>query len=134
MPPTLVTTSTLAPTATAFVPFTVTTWADNVFLRSNPGYLFPQLAVLRKDTSLQVLGKSPGAEWLLCQTSESRVGWVFAQLVDGATGNLEGLRPSGRHRRRPWWAKSMIRLAYQSAGFSFRLFRVLARDRAAMTQ
>jgi uncharacterized protein YraI len=86
VPATAVPTSTAVPTATAFVPFTVSTWADNVLLRSNPGYLFPQLAVLRKGASLSVLGKSPGAEWLLCQTSDSRVGWVFAQLVERAGG------------------------------------------------
>lgn len=87
MPATPVPTSTEVPAATAFVPFTVSTWADNVLLRSNPGYLFPQLGVLRKGTSLSVLGKSPGAEWLLCQTSDSRVGWVFAQLVERAGGD-----------------------------------------------
>jgi len=79
-------TSTEVPAATAFVPFTVSTWADNVLLRSNPGYLFAQLAVLRQGTSLSVLGQSPGGEWLLSQTSDSRVGWVFAQLVERAGG------------------------------------------------
>ena len=80
-------TSTAVPSATAFVPFTVATWADNVLLRSNPGYLFPQLAVLKEGSSLSVLGKSPGAEWLLCQTRDNRVGWVFAQLVERAGGD-----------------------------------------------
>jgi hypothetical protein len=89
MPPTIAPTSTAMPAGTPFVPFSVTTWADNVLLRSNPGYLFPQLAILRKGTSLLVLGRSPGTEWLLCQTSDSRVGWVFARLVDQAAGDLK---------------------------------------------
>ena len=72
---------------TPFVPFEVTTWADNVLLRSGPGYLFQKLAVLRQGTSLLVLGQSPGGEWFLCQTSESSAGWVFAQLVERAAGD-----------------------------------------------
>jgi uncharacterized protein YraI len=82
-PPTAVPTPTSTATAlpTPYVPFTVTTWADNVLLRTNPGYLFPQVGMLRQGTSLQVLAKSPGGEWLLCQTSDHRAGWVFAQLV-----------------------------------------------------
>jgi hypothetical protein len=73
-----------APTSTAevFVPFTVRTWADNVLLRANPGYLFRQLTVLNKGASLQVLGRSQGGEWLLVQTADNRSGWVFAQLVE----------------------------------------------------
>jgi hypothetical protein len=78
-------TSTTEPAVTPFVPFEVMTWANNVLLRSGPGYLFQQLAVLREGASLLVLGKSPGGEWLLCQTPENRVGWVFAQLVERAT-------------------------------------------------
>jgi len=81
---TAIPTRTVAPEP--FVPFAVTTWADNVLLRSNPGYLFPELGVLQQGTSLLVLGRTPGAEWLLCQTSENRVGWVFTQLVDMAAG------------------------------------------------
>ena len=73
-----VVTSTSAP----FVPFAVTTWADNVLLRANPGHLFQRLSTLSKGTSLQVLGRSPGAEWLLVQTGGNSVGWVFTQLVE----------------------------------------------------
>jgi hypothetical protein len=89
--------STPVPSSTSspapFAPFTVTTWADNVLLRGNPGYLFPQLAVLQQGTPLLVLGRSPGGEWLLCQTSENRVGWVFTQLVDNPAGDA-GEAPS----------------------------------------
>ena len=64
------------------MPFTVTTWADNVLLRTNPGYLFRQLTALKKGTSLQVIGRSQGGEWLLVQTADNRSGWVFTQLVE----------------------------------------------------
>ena len=70
------------------MPFAVTTWANDVLLRSNRRNLFAKLAVLRKGISLLVLGKSPGAEWLLCQIGESRVGWVFSQFVERASGDL----------------------------------------------
>jgi hypothetical protein len=66
----------------------VTTWADNVLLRSNPGYLFPQITALKQGTALTVIGRSPGGEWLLVQASDARSGWVFAQLVEAQGGVL----------------------------------------------
>jgi SH3-like domain-containing protein len=81
LPPTALT----PPTTTVpapFVPFTVTTWTDNVLLRNGPGYLFAHSAVLSKGVRLQVLGRSPGAEWVLAQTTDNRVGWVFAKLLE----------------------------------------------------
>jgi hypothetical protein len=74
----------LPPTSapTPFVPFTVRTWADNVLLRSNPGYLFPQITALKDNTPLTVQGQSPGGEWWLVQTADHRSGWVFKQLTE----------------------------------------------------
>lgn len=82
--PTLAPTQTYVPTASpaAFVPFHVTTWADNVVLRTNPGYLFDKLGILKKYASLLVVGRSEGAEWLLVQTEDHRSGWVFTKLVE----------------------------------------------------
>lgn len=79
-----------APAATAepFVPFTVTTWADNVVLRANPGYLFEKLAIMEKGTALKVLARSQGGEWLMVQTPDSRIGWVFAQLVEASGSSV----------------------------------------------
>jgi hypothetical protein len=73
---------TSTPAATIFVPFEVMALADNVLLRSNPGYLFSKLSILDKGASLLVLGRSPGGEWLLVKTADNHVGWVFALLVD----------------------------------------------------
>jgi len=72
------------PTSTPmpFVPFTVTTWEDNVVLRTNPGQLFTRLLILPDNTALTVLGRAPGGEWLLVKTADSRAGWVFEQLVE----------------------------------------------------
>ncbi len=81
MEPTLVA-STSTPVAAMFVPFAVVPWADNVLLRSNPGYLFSKIANLGKGASLLVLGRSPGGEWLLVKTADNHAGWVFAQLID----------------------------------------------------
>jgi len=86
-PPSVPTAPAIAPTVTVqapstpFVAFTVTTWVDNALLRENPGYLFPQLGALKQGSTLLVVGRSPGGEWLLCQTVDHRAGWVFAQLV-----------------------------------------------------
>jgi hypothetical protein len=78
--------ATVAPVSTAtsapFVPFTVTTWADNVVLRANPGHLSAELRILPDNTPLTALGRTPGSEWLMVNTADSRVGWVFAKLVE----------------------------------------------------
>ena len=87
--PALVPTVTLESPSTPFVAFTVATSVDNALLRENPGYLFPQLAVLKQGSSLVVMARSPGGEWLLCQTADHRAGWIFAQLVATASGDIE---------------------------------------------
>lgn len=81
-----------------FRPFSATPWADNVLLRSNPGYLFPKLGVLSQGTELRVLGHAPGNEWLVVQTTDGRSGWVFAKLIDlGGHDPAESptIQPSG---------------------------------------
>lgn len=69
-------------TPVPFVPFSVTTWADNVLMRSGPGYLFARTAILSQGARLQVLGRSPGGEWVLAQTDDNRVGWVFVKFLE----------------------------------------------------
>jgi len=86
--PTAAISSRTASAPSPFSPFVVSTWAANVLLRSNPGYLFAQIGVLAQGTALTVLGRSPGGEWLLVTTGEGRVGWVFGQLVDVGGGNV----------------------------------------------
>lgn len=77
---------TAAPAATLtpppFVPFTVTTWADNVVLHDNPGHLAAKLGILGDNTPLTLLGRTPGGEWLMVKTADNRLGWVFDQLVE----------------------------------------------------
>jgi hypothetical protein len=65
-----------------FVPFTVTTWADNVVLHDNPGHLAPKLGILADNTPLTTLGRTPGGEWLMVKTADNRLGWVFEKLVE----------------------------------------------------
>jgi len=79
--PSVTPTETAAPTATAFVPFTVSVWADNVNVRTNPGYLFPAIRLLAKGSNLTILGKAPGGEWLSARMPDGKQGWVFAQLI-----------------------------------------------------
>lgn len=78
------------PTSTPvpFVPFTGTSWADGVFLRSGPGYLFSQIVTMPKGTSLTIVGRSPGGEWLYAEVPAHQSGWVFAQLVDSGTSDM----------------------------------------------
>jgi hypothetical protein len=74
----------ISPTTTPapYKPIYVHTWADNVLLRSSPGYLFPRLRVLAKGTALLVQGQAPGGEWLSVQTPDNLAGWVFRALVE----------------------------------------------------
>jgi len=59
------------------------TSVDNVNLRTNPGTLFQVSRVLPKNTRLEVLGRSPGGEWLNVLNDESILGWVQADWVAG---------------------------------------------------
>jgi hypothetical protein len=62
---------------------------DSLMLRTNPGYLFPALLMMPKDTSLLVLGQAPGGDWIKVQMSSGEKGWVFAKLlVSGQPLNL----------------------------------------------
>lgn len=79
--PTLMPSSTPIPTATPFVPFTASVWADNVNVRTNPGYLFPSLRLIVQGTPLTILGKSPGGEWMYARIPDGTTGWVFTQLI-----------------------------------------------------
>ena len=79
--PTIVASSTPIPTATPFRPFSASVWADNVNVRTNPGYLFPSLRLIAQGTSLTILGKSPGGEWMYARIADGTTGWVFTQLV-----------------------------------------------------
>lgn len=79
--PSITPTETAASSPTPFVPFTASVWADNVNVRTNPGYLFPALRLLAKGTTLTVLGKAPGGEWMYARTPDGKSGWVFTQLI-----------------------------------------------------
>ncbi len=80
--------STLTPVpASAYVPFSVVTIADNVALRKGPGYLFLRIGLLPERTSLRVLSRSHGGEWAMVQTTDDRVGWVFVQLTEASGAN-----------------------------------------------
>jgi len=72
---------TLTPRPTPYTPFYATAMVDNLRLRSNPGTLFPALLMMQKDTSLLVLGQSPGGEWIFVQMPSNESGWVFAKLL-----------------------------------------------------
>jgi uncharacterized protein YraI len=78
---TIMPSSTASPSATPFAPFAASVWADNVNVRTNPGYLFPSLRLIAQGTSLTILGKSPGGEWMYARIPDGTTGWVFAQLV-----------------------------------------------------
>lgn len=66
-----------------FTSFYVTTSADNVNLRTEPGTLFPVSRLLANGTRLQVWGHSPGGQWLYVKTDSNIYGWVLAALVNG---------------------------------------------------
>ena len=68
--------------ATANGPFYITTRAQNVNLRTQPGTLFPVSRVMSQGTRLQVLGLSPGGEWVYILNDEGINGWVDENFVD----------------------------------------------------
>ena len=78
---TLTSITTPTPSPTPYAPFHATAMVDNLNLRTNPGTLFPALLMMQKDTSLLVLGQSPGGEWIFVQILSNEKGWVFAKLL-----------------------------------------------------
>lgn len=74
-------TATPTPTATPFQPFEAKALTDYLNFRSNPGYLFTVVAMLEKDTPFQVLGKSPGGEWIYVELEDGTTGWLFSRLI-----------------------------------------------------
>jgi hypothetical protein len=65
----------------------VYTAVQNVNLRVNPGLLFQVSRVLPQNTRLQLLGQSPGGDWVNVQNDEGIVGWVSHWVV---TMNYQG--------------------------------------------
>lgn len=64
-------------------PLYVFTQDDNVNLRVQPGTLFKVSRVMPKGSRLQVLGVSPGGDWLNVLNDEAINGWVGTYLVGG---------------------------------------------------
>jgi uncharacterized protein YgiM (DUF1202 family) len=72
------------PTMEPFTPFKVTLLADHVNVRDNPGTLFRVMANLPKLTTITVLGKSPGGDWVYSQLPSNQKGWIYSQLIQAA--------------------------------------------------
>jgi hypothetical protein len=73
---------TFTPSPTPFIPFEAHVFTENTNLRTNPGYLFLVSQIISPAVTFQVLGKSPGGEWIYIQTSAGNEGWLFAQLIE----------------------------------------------------
>lgn len=74
---------TFTPVSGTYIPYYVTTSADNVNLRTEPGTLFPVSRLLANGTRLQVQGHAPGGQWLYVLTDLNIYGWVLVFLVNG---------------------------------------------------
>ena len=70
------------PSVTPSGPVYVRTTAQNVNLRTQPGTLFPVSRVMAQGTRLQVLGLSPGGDWVYILNDEGINGWVGILFVD----------------------------------------------------
>jgi len=68
--------------ATANGPVYVRTIVQNVNLRTFPGTLFQVSRVMPQGTRLQVLGLSPGGEWVRVLNEEGINGWVGIHVVE----------------------------------------------------
>lgn len=57
------------------------TAVQNANLRVNPGLLFQVSRVLPQNTRLQLMGQSPGGDWVNVRNDEGIVGWVSHWIV-----------------------------------------------------
>lgn len=60
----------------------VYTAVQNANLRLNPGLLFQVSRVLPQNTRLNLMGRSPGGDWVNVRNDEGIVGWVSYWIVD----------------------------------------------------
>ena len=70
------------PVVTASGPVTISTVVQNVNLRTGPGVLFTVSRVMPQGTRLQVLGLTPGGEWVSVLNDEGINGWVGVNVVE----------------------------------------------------
>lgn len=80
--PTSLPTVIVDPIVTASGKYYIFTRAQNVNLRVQPGTLFQVSRVMAQGTRLQVLGLSPGGEWVYVLNDEGINGWVGISFVD----------------------------------------------------
>ena len=66
---------------TPYIPFYVTTNAENVLLRAGPGVKFDPKTTLTQGLQLLVLSRAPGGEWIFVQTPFESTGWVSTGLL-----------------------------------------------------
>ncbi len=74
-------TQTPLPSPTPFLAFEAEALTDFLNVRANPGYLFEIQTQLDAETKFQVLGKSPGGEWIYVELADGSNGWIFNQLI-----------------------------------------------------
>ena len=75
------------------------TIVQNANLRTQPGTLFPVSRVMPQGTRLQVLGLSPGKEWVYVLNDEGINGWVGIHIVeDFPTGQFPTVEPEDVQR------------------------------------
>ncbi len=74
--PTLAPSPTLTPTPESILPIAASVAFDNYILRAGPGRLFDRVAMYSSGTSIQVLGRSMGIDWVMVQTADQRIGWM----------------------------------------------------------
>ena len=84
---------------TASGPIYISTLAQNVNLRTQPGTLFPVSRVMSQGTRLQVLGLSPGGEWVYILNDEDINGWVGKSFVsEFPAGQVPSVEPGDIQR------------------------------------
>lgn len=85
--------ATLAPpTPTLPAPvFTAEVRAERINLRSGPSTLHTVAGTLTKGNHVSVLGKAPGIDWVLVETSQGKTGWLSVKflLLHGDLNRLE---------------------------------------------
>lgn len=79
-------TKTLAP----IQPINATITVDNFKLRSGPGFLFDTVAQYDANSTVKVLGRAQGENWLYVETEDNLSGWMKIEYLD-LSGDLETL-------------------------------------------
>jgi hypothetical protein len=87
---------TVTPTKSVFRELNAVVSVQSLNIRLGPSSIFPQVTAKLENTTLAILGKALGDEWVMIRTPDNLVGWAKAEFldVDGSLDDVAYIQPA----------------------------------------